>query len=415
MTQEEATVVQWLVAEGDVVEKGDLLMEVETDKITMDVEAMDEGILRGVNVQAGDVVPVTEVIGFIVPVGETWAEPEEVKPTEPKATPVAQRVATANAVDIGAIPSANGQKIKRRDVEDYLQKQDAPVNGSVISAESDKLRATPAARRIAREREIDLAQVGGSGPKGRIQADDVAAFEPAAPQAVVTSANVVPFGRMRRTIAERMVQNYQTIPHITFTVSADMTAALALRKRINEQFERDGVARVSVTAVLAKVCAWALGRHRLVNASWHADGIEMHEQTNVGIAIALDDGLIVPVVQDVASKGLAEIAQQFNAVTERARFGRLQPQDVQGGTFTISNLGMFGIDQFTAIINAPQSAILAVGRTKKEAVVVGDAVVIRPMMTMTLSVDHRIIDGAVAAHFMRDVVQAIEQPDTMLW
>lgn len=428
MTQEEATVVQWLVSEGDSVEKGDLLMEVETDKITMDVEAMDEGVLRGITVEAGDVVPVTEVIGYIVPHGEMWESPAQLKrkaskpetverpaatPSATKATPVAQRMAAANAVDIGSVPSRNGQKVTRHDVEAFLQ---APMRDRGVSAETDKLRATPAARRIARERELDLALISGSGPKGRIQAEDVAAFELPSPQVeAVPSAEVVPFGRMRRTIAERMTKNYQEIPHITFTVSADMTAVLELRQRINARAERDGAVRVSVTAVLVKVCAWALTRHPLVNASWQDDGVEMHEQVNIGVAVALEEGLIVPVVHDVARKGFSDIAARVSALTEKARFGRLLPADVQGGTFTISNLGMFGIDQFTAIINAPQSAILAVGRTKKEAVVVGDVIEIRPMMSMTLSVDHRIIDGAVAAHFMRDVVQAIEQPDTMLW
>ncbi|MCO5198238.1 MAG: 2-oxo acid dehydrogenase subunit E2 [Anaerolineae bacterium] len=417
MTQEEATVVQWLVAEGDSVEKGDLLMEVETDKITMDVEAMDAGVLRGLTVKAGDVVPVTEVIGYIVPDGETWEESAEALKAKSvaraKATPVAQRMAKANMVDIGSVPSSNGQRITRRDVEAFLQ---TPVNGNDVAAESDKLRATPAARRIAREREVDLAQISGSGPKGRIQAEDVAAYELPSPQVEAgLSADIVPFGRMRHTIAERMTQNYQEIPHITFTISADMTATLELRQRINAHAERDGSARISVTAVLVKVCGWALQRHPLVNASWHDDGIEMHDMANIGVAVALEDGLIVPVVHDAGRKGLSAIAAQVNELTEKARFGRLQPAEVQGGTFTISNLGMFGIDQFTAIINAPQSAILAVGRTKKEAVVIDDAVEIRPMMTMTLSVDHRIIDGAVAARFLHDIVQAIEQPDMMLW
>ena len=385
MTQEEGRVMAWLVAEGDIVEKGDPLLEVETDKVTMEVEAPESGVLRGVAVKEGDVAPVTAVIAHIVLPGEVWrAEPV-------KATPVAQRVAAAAGVNVGDVPAAG--KVRRQGVEAYL----------------DKVRATPAARRLARAQGVDLTAVNGSGPHGRVQAKDVVS-------PVVEEKAVQPVSAMRRAIAERLTRSYQTIPHITFTVAADMTAVTDLRRRLNER--GDGV-KVSVTAVLVKVCAWALGRQPLVNASWREDGIQLHEQAHIGVAVALDDGLIVPVVQNAAHLGLAAIAEQVQDLTARARNGRLQPADVQGGTFTISNLGMWGVEQFTAVINPPQSAILAVGRTVKQPVVVetavGDELVIRPMMKMTLSVDHRIIDGAVAARFLQDVVAALEQPDRLLW
>ena len=385
MTQEEGRVMAWLVAEGDIVEKGDPLLEVETDKVTMEVEAPESGVLRGVAVKEGDVAPVTAVIAHIVLPGEVWrAEPV-------KATPVAQRVAAAAGVNVGDVPAAG--KVRRQDVEAYL----------------DKVRATPAARRLARAQGVDLTAVNGSGPHGRVQAKDVVS-------PVVEEKAVQPVSAMRRAIAERLTRSYQTIPHITFTVAADMTAVTDLRRRLNER--GDGV-KVSVTAVLVKVCAWALGRQPLVNASWREDGIQLHEQAHIGVAVALDNGLIVPVVQNAAHLGLAAIAEQVQDLTARARNGRLQPADVQGGTFTISNLGMWGVEQFTAVINPPQSAILAVGRTVKQPVVVetavGDELVIRPMMKMTLSVDHRIIDGAVAARFLQDVVAALEQPDRLLW
>lgn len=385
MTQEEGRVMAWLVAEGDIVEKGDPLLEVETDKVTMEVEAPESGVLRGVAVKEGDVAPVTAVIAHIVLPGEVWrAEPV-------KATPVAQRVAAAAGVNVGDVPAAG--KVRRQDVEAYL----------------GKVRATPAARRLARAQGVDLTAVNGSGPHGRVQAKDVVS-------PVVEEKAVQPVSAMRRTIAERLTRSYQTIPHITFTVAADMTAVTDLRRRLNER--GDG-ATVSVTAVLVKVCAWALGQQPLLNASWREDGIQLHEQAHIGVAVALDDGLIVPVVQNAAHLGLAAIAEQVQDLTARARNGRLQPADVQGGTFTISNLGMWGVEQFTAVINPPQSAILAVGRTVKQPVVVetavGDELVIRPMMKMTLSVDHRIIDGAVAARFLQDVVAALEQPDRLLW
>jgi len=393
MTQEEGRVMAWLAAEGDVVEKGDPIMEVETDKVTMEVEAPESGVLRGLLVEEGDVTPVTAVIAHIVLPGETWS-PEPVK-----ATPVARRVAAAAGVDVGDVP-AQGGKVRRQDVEAYL----------------DKVRATPAARRLARAQGVDLTAVNGSGPRGRVQAADVVGNSPVVVSPVVEEKAAQPVSAMRRTIAERLTKSYQTIPHITFTVAADMTAVTDLRRRLNERGDR---AKVSVTAVLVKVCAWALGRQPLLNASWREDGIHLHEQAHIGVAVALDEGLIVPVVHDAGQLGLAAIAAQVQDVTARARDGRLQPADVQGGTFTISNLGMWGVEQFTAVINPPQSAILAVGRTVKQPVVVetavGDELVIRPMMKMTLSVDHRIIDGAAAARFLQDVVAALEQPDRLLW
>jgi pyruvate dehydrogenase E2 component (dihydrolipoamide acetyltransferase) len=436
MTQEEGIVAAWLVAEGDAVTKGDPIMEVETDKVTMEVEAPESGVLRGVLVRAGDVVPVTKVIAYIVPPGEAWTPPQletavptppqaAATPGAPKATPIAQRLATANAVDLAQIPPPDdGPKIRRQHVEAFLQQQTAD---EVPTVSNGKLRATPAARRVAREQGVALAQINGSGPHGRIQANDVAVYIPPPPAAppvpepetAALPDNLLLVNRMRRTIAERLTHSYQTIPHITFTMTAQMTAVHDLRQRLNAAADKAGTARVSVTAVLAKVCAWALGRHALVNASWGESGIQLHRQANIGIAVALDDGLIVPVVADAAAKGLRAIAAEVQELTARARNGRLQPSDVQGGTFTISNLGMLGVEQFTAIINPPQSAILAVGRTVKQPVVVetqaGDELLIRPMMQMTLSVDHRIIDGAVAARFLQDVVAGLEEPDRLLW
>jgi len=394
MTQEEGRVMTWLAAEGDAVAKGDPLLEVETDKVTMEVEAPESGVLRGVLVKEGEVVPVTAVIAHLLLPGEVWTD-------EPvKATPVARRVAAAAGVEVNDIPASAG-KVKRQDVEVYL----------------DKVRATPAARRLARAQGVVLTAVNGSGPRGRVQAGGVVVkSSPVVVSPVVEAGLVQPVSAMRRTIAERLTRSYKTIPHVTFTVAADMTAVADLRHRLNERGDR---AKASVTAVLVKVCAWALGRQPLVNGSWRDDGIQLHEQANVGVAVALDDGLIVPVVQNAAQLGLAAIAEQVQELTARARHGRLQPADVQGGTFTISNLGMWGVEQFTAVINPPQSAILAVGRTVKQPVVVetavGDEVVIRPIMKMTLSVDHRIIDGAVAARFLQDVVAALEQPDRLLW
>jgi pyruvate dehydrogenase E2 component (dihydrolipoamide acetyltransferase) len=412
---------------------------VETDKIAMEVEAPADGILRRPRGETGDVIPVTEVIGYVVGEDESWTPPAAeddgaegaetaVSPPESasKATPVARRVAAEAGVAIAEVTPGDGGKIKRGDVEAFLAKRETAVSGNG----REKVRATPAARRLAREHEVDLHKVSGSGPRGRVQEADVEsvlqtaeAEEAGAPQPApaetAQAGDVLPVQGMRRTIAARMQQSYQTIPHITFTVTADMTAALALRRRLNAGAEKRGEAKLSLTAVVVKVCAWALERHSRLNASWEEDGIHLHEGANVGVAVALDEGLIVPVIPAAGRLGLGEIAAQLNDLTARARDGRLQPNEVQGGTFTISNLGMFGVDHFTAIINPPQSGILAVGRVAKQQVVVetdeGDQVAIRPMMQMTLSVDHRVVDGAVAAQFLQDVVAGLENPELLLW
>ncbi len=431
MTQEEATVLRWLRQEGDTVEQGDPLMEVETDKVVMEVEAPASGILGGILVQKGDVVPVTEVIAFILQPGEELpgdqAAPVKKAEAPPvrRATPVAQRMAAEAGIDLNQVPTADpAGKVRRQDVETYLvQLAAAPVEPSVKEA---KRRATPAARRVARQHGLDLAQVAGRGPRGRVQEADVlaAVSQMRRPMLAAPSvAEVIPLQGMRRTIATRMQHSYQTAPHITLTVEADMSAAQALRNELNARAEALGAPRISVTAILVKVCAWALQRHRRVNASLvdeaGQEAVRLHASSNVGVAVALDEGLIVPVIGQAERLGIADIASQLQDLTERARQGLLTPDDVSGGTFTLTNLGMYGIEHFTAIINPPESAILAVGRIARRAIVVeretGEEIAIRPLMSMTLSADHRVLDGAVAARFLQDVVEALEQPSLLLW
>jgi pyruvate dehydrogenase E2 component (dihydrolipoamide acetyltransferase) len=430
MTQETATVVAWIVQEGEQVGKGDPLLTVETDKVTVDIESPASGILAGVCAVPDQVVPVTEVIAYVLQPGETLPEPqvtpgdagraESTAPETPveaeaaragAATPVARRMAADRGLDLGAITGTGpGGRITKADVA-----------AALAAPKVDKVRATPAARRIARERDLDLVLLTGSGPRGRIQAGDALAYvpEPAAASYAEPAVEVVPLRGMRRTIADRMQHSYQTAPHITLTVEVDMSAVQALRGELNARAEALGVPRISVTAVLVKVCAWALERHRWVNASLHGDEVHLHASANVGVAVALDEGLIVPVIRDAQRLGIAEIARHVRDLALRAREGRLTPGDVTGGTFTISNLGMLGVDRFTAILNPPESAILAVGRIVKRSVVVEqegeDVALIRPMMSMTLSADHRVLDGAVAARFLRDVVDALEHPNFLLW
>lgn len=397
MTQTEATVVRWLVGEGQTVQAGDPLLEVETDKVNMEVEAPAGGVLRGITAQEGQVVPVTQVIGYILQAGESL--PDATLHGEPRrVTPVEARVAAEAGVHATDVPAGADGRVTKSDVQAYLAKP----------------RATPAARRVAREESVDLSTVQGSGPEGRIQAADVAA---AAQQAAsISTGKTIPLHGMRRTIARRMTESYQSTPHITLTVEVDMTAAEALRAQANALTEKRQGPRVSVTAILVKVCAWALGRHPMVNASLSGETIHLHESANIGVAVALDEGLIVPVLHGVEGLGIAEISRQLEDLSQRARQGTLAPDDVSGGTFTISNLGMFGVTHFTAIINPPEAAILAVGRIVKRAVVDDetDAVRVRPMMDMTLSADHRVLDGALAAGFLADVAAALEQPGLLL-
>jgi pyruvate dehydrogenase E2 component (dihydrolipoamide acetyltransferase) len=435
MDQETARVIEWLKQEGETVTQGEPLLVVETSKITIEIEAPASGILAGVRVGPGDVVPVTEVIAYILQPGEELpaelapeAEPAlppspapapapEVTPSPPPvsrpATPVAQRLAAAHGLDLSTIVGTGpGGEITKADVEKALAVSQPPAE-----AQTEKVRATPAARRIARERGVDLSTVAGSGPRGRVQAADVlvAAAGPS-PEVERTEVTVIPLQGMRRTIAERMTASYQTAPHITLTVRVDMGAFEEARAQLNARAEATGQPSVSVTALLVKAVAQTLRRHPWLNSTLRDQEIHLLPEININVAVALDDGLIVPVVHGADRKSVTEISAEVRDLVARAREGRLTPADVTGGTFTISNLGPFGIEQFTAIINPPQAAILAVGATRPEPVADEEGqVIVRPVMRMTLSADHRIVDGAVAAHFLTDLREVLEKPTLLLW
>lgn len=446
-TQETAEIVRWLKHEGDVVEQGEPIAEVTTDKVNMEVEAPASGILAGVRYREGEVVPVTQVIAYILQPGEVLPEEavpsakevgEGAAPTEEDllhVTPVAARLAEAEGVDLSQVRgSGPGGRITRKDVEAYLAARQAPPG---------KVRAVPAARRLARELGVDLGQVAGSGPRGRIQSEDVhrahAAQVQAAPAVVAPAveaamaqpaavsevsgvrtpiAQAITLTGMRKVIAQRMQQSAQNAPHIHLEITVDATAAEALRARANQRL-KEGQPKVSLTAVIARACAWALTQHPRLNA-WlvstsQGEQLLIPAQVNLGIAVAVDEGLIVPVVRDAARKNLLQLAGEIGDLVERARANRLKPEDVVEGTFTISNLGMFGIERFTAIINPPQVAILAVGSLRQE--VVADAerkIQVRPVFSLTLCADHRVVDGAVAARFLADLREALEQPEVMV-
>jgi pyruvate dehydrogenase E2 component (dihydrolipoamide acetyltransferase) len=429
-TMTESTIVQWIKGEGDYVEQGEPIAEVTTDKVNMEVEAPASGTLAGLKYKEGDTVPVTEVIAYILKTGESV--PQDPSPAShpnmsastnasgSNATPVAARAAQELGVDLARVPGTGaGGKVTREDVEAFAAK----LGG--------KMRATPAARRLARESGIDLATLQGSGPNGRVQARDVeessrqkvadkietAIQSPVsnsqAPISVLQSQ--IPYAGMRKTIGTRLQQSYQQAPHVTFDIDVDVSAAEALRSKVNAQL-REGQVRVSLTAIIAKACAWALLRHPLMNARLDlaADQIILNHAVHLGIAVALDEGLVVPVVRDAQAKGIRQIADEVADLAMRTKANKLRADEMGGGTFTISNLGMFGVDVFTAIINPPETGILAVGRARKRFVPdAHDQPVLKPILTVRLSADHRVVDGAVAAKFLSDIRVALEDPAMM--
>ncbi len=436
MDQETVFIVEWLKKEGEEVEKGEPVVMVETDKITSEVEAPATGklarILYGENVEA----PVTKVVAYILGEGETEADlppaesesspaqtPESQEPVSEKAaqqastkaaTPLAERMAKAENLDLNEIPAV-GEKITKEDIEAYLEGRDE-VQPRV------KTPATPAARRLAAEADLSLAQVEGSGPRGRVQAMDVEHMMAERPQAAAATpmaiaGETVSLSNIRKRIGERLQASYQTAPHIYLTVEVDMLETEESRKRMNSLAAQEGADSISLTAYLVRTVAWVLRRHPVLNASLTDDGLQYWKDINIGIATAIDEGLIVPVIRQADKKMIREINKDLRYLTKQARAGALTREEVQDGTFTISNLGMFGIESFTAIINPPQSGILAVGTLTRKPVVVDqdDTVEVRPMMKMTLAVDHRVIDGAVAAAFLADIVKALETPEMLLY
>lgn len=428
MTQEEATLVTWRVKEGDRVEQGDPLCEVTTDKVNMEVESPASGIVSGIRCQEGDTVPVTQVIATILSEGETATPPPAAPPahsatpsqTTVQSTPLARRMAAAENVNLAAVPASGSKgRVTRQDVQAVLQARSAPTPAS--SPVPGKVPASPAARRLAAERQVDLTQVPGTGADGRVQGWDVTAWvaqkeaiaaEKTSPEAGQTERSnqtvVIPLKGMRLTIARRLQASYQQAPHIFLTVDIDMGAAIALRGLLQSRVSL-GQAPVSLTAIIAKACAAALGQHPLLNSYLFDDRIELQPEINLGVAVALEDGLIVPVIHQAAAKGIFQVAGELADLTHRAREARLRPEEVADGTFTISNLGMYGVDQFTAIINPPQVAILAVGRVSRRFVPdEAGRPVAREMMSVTLSVDHRAVDGVAGARFLATLRAILE-------
>lgn len=453
--QETSQIVSWLVKDGQTVEQGDPIAEVTTDKINMEIEAPTSGVFSAVGYAAGETVPVTTVIAYILEPGEKAPEMPVKAPAAPQAaaapeepekssyTPdpptqneqqldaapppaadgrvapvsdLAAKVASEHGVDLAAVRGSGvGGRITRKDVESYLGSGPA----APAAASGAKVRATPAARQAARQSGIALDTLRGSGPHGRVQAADVAAAQaaPARPRAAAPAQPGgvlrIPFTQMRRTIADNLQRSMQEAPHIYFQVDADVSALNDMVAEANRQ-AAEGDAKVTLTAVLAKAAAWTLLRHPRLNSHLGQGEVLQYQDIHLGLAVALDDGLIVPVVHYADHKSVRQLAAEVNDLASRARSGKLKPTDLQGATFTISNLGMFRVDRFTAIINPPQVGILAIGRASRRLVpdALGQAIV-RPIATLTLSVDHRVIDGAVAAAFLDDLSAVCERPHLM--
>ncbi|MCA6288829.1 dihydrolipoamide acetyltransferase family protein [Phenylobacterium sp.] len=405
-TMEEGILAKWLVKVGDSVRSGDLIAEIETDKATMEVEAVDEGVVEALLVAEG-----TEGVKVNTPIARLSGSATASPPPAPVA-PVAAIIAPAPV------------------------SQEAPK--TLVKTEgSSRIFASPLARRLAAQRGLDLASLKGSGPHGRIIRADVEAAGVAprpAPSATPPVASVptstpapslaqlgypadsytlVPLDGMRRTVARRLTESARDIPHFPLTVDVEIDALLAARTRINSLLEPRGI-KVSVNDLVIKAAALALKQVPEANASFTPEGIALHRHADISMAVAVDGGLITPIIQRAEQKGLAEIALEAKDLAERARTRKLKPEEFQGGTFSISNLGMFGIRQFGSIINPPQGAILSVGAGEARAVIRDGQVVARTLMTVTLTCDHRVIDGAIGARWLAAFRALIEEPVTMI-
>jgi pyruvate dehydrogenase E2 component (dihydrolipoamide acetyltransferase) len=417
-TMEEGTIGHWLKKPGDEIKKGDILAEIETDKATMDLEAYETGTLQQILVQEGETVPIGQVVALI------------------GAGALVQQPAPA-AVKTGADGAGHEEVAAPVSAESALKGETSTQSKSHTIAERGAIKASPLARRMAEEHSIDLSQVQGTGPYGRIVRDDIEdvlehrgtppapspAPEPAALPQVVSSPTVPLPGtgdteisklsRVRMLIARRLTESKQTIPHFYVSSEVDMTDTLAMRQILNADIGEDGV-KVTVNDLIVKACALALEKFPEVNSSIKDDQLITHKHINVGFAVDVPTGLVVPVIRDTNSKGVRSIARESKSLIARARANKLAPADLEGGTFSVSNLGMMDTSSFIAVINPPQAAILAVASTHKQFVPVDGQPVIRDLMQMTLSADHRLLYGATVARFLQEVKRLLQNPYSLL-
>lgn len=438
-TMTEGRLISWKRSVGEKVERGDVIAEVETDKANMELESYSSGTLLETRVKAGEMVAVGTVIGLVGEPGEKPAAPaakveekrEEKEPAAPKvelkpAEVKAEEAPVPREEEGAPIETSFGAKVPQVAVPPEVKKE--AVSGEVKQApqkeekgEPETERAAPVVRRLARDKGVDLHLVKGSGPDGRILREDVEKFilqkspenkeqprlQPEEPQPLVDET--VPLSRMRAAIARTVVTSWREIPHFTVTVEIDMADA----ERVVRTFKSSGH-RVSLNDVIIKGVAAALKKYPSMNASYTEEGVAMHAAINIGIAVSVENGLLVPVVKGCQSLSLPEVADQSRDLIDRARSGKLNEHDLSGGTFTISNLGMFGVEEFMAIIFPPQVAILAVGAVIEKPAVKNGTVAVGRFMSGTISADHRVVDGAYAAKFMAELKRVLENPLVML-
>jgi pyruvate dehydrogenase E2 component (dihydrolipoamide acetyltransferase) len=391
MAQETGKLLAWRKKEGDSVTKGEPLLEIETDKAVVEIESPAGGILAGVKSHEGAVVPVGEIIAWIVAPGE-----------QPPASSAA------------ATPTGR--------TKTEQPKLSAPAAVSASSPAPSSINISPKARRLAKEHGLDITQIRGTGPEGSITTEDVLAAKESASSTPSTDSKIptplssgpAALSAVARLMAERTAKSWTTVPHFFVVRDADSSALLDFQKKIKAQLQTSVSASPTITDCLIGLVARTLQRHPALNASWTGDNIRINPEINISLAIAVPDGVVAPVIQKAHAATLAEIATQRSALAARARSGKLTPADLSGGTFTISNLGMLKVDAFTAIITPPQAAVLAVGAISDRVVAVGGQPAVRPMMTLSLSSDHRVIDGARAATFLNDLVEAIREPEQWL-
>ncbi len=438
-TMQVGTLLQWYKNEGDSVDVGEPLFEIMTDKINIEVESYEEGILLKKYFAEDEEVPINHVVGYI---GEAGERVPDAPPGEAG----------------GSQESADLSDSRQAQLEDLTAQGISESTAQQEDANGEKLRATPAARRIAREENVALSEVTGSGPNGRIHQADVMSF--ASPEQPVkatplaqkvamaegvdldgikgsgangkikradvenaiqpnaspatTSGKRVKMEGIRKVVAQRMLQSKTTAPHVTLTTEVDMSQAISLRKQLLEPIEQQTGYRVSYTEIIMKAVAFSLKQHPHINVSLEGNEIVYKDEINLGLAVAVDNGLIVPVIQHVDQKGLSALTADCKRLGIAARDNKVKPQEMSGGTFTVSNLGMYAIDAFTPVINQPESAILGVGRINEKPVGVNGAIELRPMMVLSLSFDHRVIDGAPAAAFLTELKEVLEQPIKLL-
>lgn len=397
-TMTEGVILKWLRNEGDKIKQGDIIVEIESDKADMEMEAFDTGVLRKIVVPAGGKAPIGSLIAVIGEANEDISSILQAAPAPAKAEPnkSSSPDPARSAVSVAAPAPASTQPVAK------------PLDG--------RLKASPLAKRLATEHRLNLQSIPGSGPLGRVIKRDIEAAlsgktPSRAPIAVKPGmTEEVVLSPIRKTIAARMAESKQTAPHFYVTVEIDMEPAMAFRTQLNNVFET----KISFTDIIVKGCASALMLHPQVNGTFLGDKVRRHHYVHIGVAVALEDGLVTPIVRNCEQKGIGIINQELRDLVDRARTRKLKPDEYQGATFTISNLGMFGVDEFAAIVNPPEGAILAVGAIVEKPVVKNGQIAVGHSMRVTLSSDHRIIDGVIAAKFLQDLKKMLENPASLV-